>query len=103
MIPGIDLIVIGFLILFGVGAYALLTRSNLLQMIVGMQILTKAGLVAIVWAANRAGQPDLGQVLGMIIIAADTVTVILAVALALQIYKRYATLDIRQISRGDTT
>ena len=65
----LTLILIGILCLLGVGFYGLLISRNLIKVIVALQILGKAALIAFVLAGNVNGQTGLGQALAMTVIA----------------------------------
>jgi NADH:ubiquinone oxidoreductase subunit K len=85
--------------LMAIGLYALLTVRNVIKLLIGLQILAKAAILAMVLAGRVSGQPALGQSLAITIIVADTVVAIVGLALAVQIRQRIGTLDIRALAR----
>jgi NADH:ubiquinone oxidoreductase subunit K len=85
--------------LLAVGLYALLTVRNVIKLLIGLQILAKAAILAMVVAGRVSGEPALGQSLAITIIVADTVVAIVGLALAVQIRQRIGTLDIRALAR----
>ncbi|MBN2048605.1 MAG: NADH-quinone oxidoreductase subunit K [Anaerolineaceae bacterium] len=91
-------ILLGVLALFGVGFYALLTTRNLIKVIVALQILVKAVIIFIILAGNLNGNIDLSQSLALTVIVADTIVAVLGMALAVQIRRKFGTLDIKEIS-----
>lgn len=93
---------LGVLLLVGVGLYGLLILRNLIQIVIALQILAKGAALALVWAGNAAGQPQLGQSLALTVIVADTMVAVVALALALQIHRRFGTLDIRALPGGES-
>lgn len=93
---------LGTLLLVGVGLYGLLILRNLIQIVIALQILAKGAALALVWAGNVAGQPQLGQSLALTVIVADTMVAVVALALALQIHQRFGTLDIRALPGGES-
>jgi len=93
---------LGTLLLVGVGLYGLLILRNLIQIVIALQILAKGAALALVWAGNVAGQPQLGQSLALTVIVADTMVAVVALALALQIHRRFGTLDIRALPGGES-
>lgn len=93
---------LGVLLLVGVGLYGLLVLRNLIQIIIALQILAKGAALALVWAGNVAGQPQLGQSLALTVIVTDTMVAVVALALALQIHRRFGTLDIRALPGGES-
>jgi NADH:ubiquinone oxidoreductase subunit K len=89
---------VGVLGLFGVGLYGLLITRNLIKVVVALQILVKAALLALVAAGNASGQTTLAQSLAVTVIVADTIVAVIALALAVQVRRRFGTLDVRTLS-----
>jgi NADH:ubiquinone oxidoreductase subunit K len=84
--------------LLGVGLYGLLITRNLIKIVVVLQILVKAVVLAFVMAGKISGQPGIGQSVAATVIVADTVVAVVALALAVQVRVRFGTLDIPKIS-----
>jgi NADH:ubiquinone oxidoreductase subunit K len=89
---------IGVVGLLGVGFYGLLVSRNLIKIVVCLQILAKAALLALVAAGQVTGQVDLGQSLALTVIVADTIVAVMGIALGVQIRRRTGTLDVRKLS-----
>ena len=85
--------------LLGIGLYALLVARNLIKIIIMLQILVKAVILAFVLAGNTSGQMGLGQSMATTIIVADTVVAVFGLALVIQIRRRLGTLDVKQIAQ----
>ncbi len=88
----------GVLGLFGVGLYGLLITRNLIKIVVALQILVKAAVLALVAAGRISGQVHLGQSLAVTVIVADTVIAVVGLALAVQVRRRFNTLDVQALS-----
>jgi len=85
-------------ILFFLGLIGLLVRRNIIFMLMSIEImLNSAGLVFIM-AANHWKQPD-GQVMFIFILAVAAVEVSIGLALILQVYHHYKTLDADAINQ----
>ncbi len=85
-------------ILFLVGLVGLLVRRNILFMLMSIEImLNSAGLVFII-AGTHWGEPD-GQVMFIFILAVAAVEVSIGLALILQVYHHYKTLDVDAINK----
>lgn len=84
--------------LLGVGLYALLIVRNLIRMIVALQILVKGAMLALVVAGRLNGQIEVAQSLALTVIVADTIVAVVAMALAVQVQRRFGTLDIKALS-----
>jgi NADH-quinone oxidoreductase subunit K len=85
-------------ILFLLGLIGLLVRRNMIFMLMSIEIMfNSAGLVFII-AGNRWGQPD-GQVMFIFILAVTAVEVSIALALILQVYHHFKTLDADSVNK----
>jgi NADH-quinone oxidoreductase subunit K len=85
-------------ILFLIGLVGLLVRRNMIFMLMSIEIMfNSAGLVFII-AGNHWRQPD-GQVMFIFILAVTAVEVAIALALILQVYHHYKTLDSDAINK----
>jgi NADH-quinone oxidoreductase subunit K len=85
--------------LLAIGLYGLLVVRNLIQIVIALQVLAKAAILALVWAGQVSGRPELGQSLAVTVIVADTVVAILGLTLAIEVRRRTGTLDIQALAR----
>ena len=95
----LNTLAIGIIMLLGIGLYGLLITRNLIKMVMVLQLLAKAAILALVLAGKSSGNPGLGQSIAATVIVADTIVAVLGLALALQIRRHFGTLDIPEISR----
>ncbi|HEX6386368.1 MAG TPA: NADH-quinone oxidoreductase subunit K [Anaerolineae bacterium] len=98
ILSSITVLLAGILGLLGVGLYGLLALRNLFQIVVALQILVKAVVLALVVAGHASGQLELGQGLAVTVIVADTVVAVIGLALAVQVKRRLGTLDVKALS-----
>lgn len=89
---------IGVLGLLGIGLYGLLIIRNLIKIVIALQILAKAAVLGLVVAGSLSGQVNLGQSLAATVIVADTVVAVIGLALAVQVRRRFGTLDIQALA-----
>ncbi len=89
---------VGVLGLLGVGLYGLLIAHNLIKIVIALQILVKAALLALVMAGQASGQINLSQSLAVTVIVADTVVAVIGLALAVQVRRRFGTLDVQALT-----
>ncbi len=94
----VAIVAVGVAGLLAVGLYGLMVVRNLIKIIVALQILAKSAMLAFVAAGSATGQIQLGQSLVVTIIVADTVVAVIAIALAVQVKRRFGTLDVRQLT-----
>lgn len=83
--------------LFGVGLYGLLITRNLIKVVMVLQILVKAVVLALVLAGKISGNLGLGQSIAATVIVVDTIVAVVGLALAVQVRRRFGTLDVSKI------
>ena len=93
-----DIVFITVLVLFGVGLYGLLVVRNLIKIVVALQIMVKAVVLALVAAGSVSGQTNLGQSLALTVIVVDTMVAVIGLALAVQVRRHFGTLDVKDLS-----
>ncbi len=80
-----------------IGLYGLLAVRNLFKIIITLQILVKAAVLALVVAGQASGRIQLGQSLAVTVIVADTIVAVIALALAVQVKQRLGTVDVGRL------
>jgi len=85
------------ILLFGLGLIGLLVRRNILFMLMSLEIMLNAAGLAFVIAGARWVQPE-GQVMFMFILAIAAAEVAVGLALVLQVYHQFKTLDTDAVS-----
>lgn len=80
-----------------IGLYGLLAVRNLFKIIITLQILVKAAVLALVVAGQTSGRIQLGQSLAVTVIVADTIVAVIALALAVQVKQRLGTVDVGRL------
>ncbi|MCC6368609.1 MAG: NADH-quinone oxidoreductase subunit NuoK [Bryobacterales bacterium] len=91
----------GFLIagvLFSLGVIGVLVRRNFLFVLMSIEVMVNAAGLAFVVAGARWRQPD-GQVVFLFILAMAAAEVSVGLALVLELYHQYKSLDTDAISR----
>lgn len=91
-------VLLGVILLLIVGFYGLLITRNLIKLVLVLQILVKAVVIALVLAGKASGNLGMGQSLAATVIVADTVVAVVGLALAVQVRRRVGTLDLAKIS-----
>jgi multisubunit Na+/H+ antiporter MnhC subunit len=79
------------LFLLGVGFYALLMVRNLIKVMVGLQLLGKGAVLALVLAGYLRGQVNLAQSMALTVI-------VVGLALAVQVRRHFGTLDLKALT-----
>ena len=88
-----DIVLIGVIGLLGIGIYGLLITRNMIKLVMVLQLLVKSAILALMLAGKVSGQVGLGQSLAATVIVADTMVAVVGLAIAIQIRRRFNTLD----------
>ncbi|HEX6996104.1 MAG TPA: NADH-quinone oxidoreductase subunit NuoK [Gammaproteobacteria bacterium] len=84
-------------ILFALGLIGVLVRRNLIFMLMAIEIMLNATALAFVAAGARWAQPD-GQVMFILVLTLAAAEVSVALALLMQVYRSFKTLDADALS-----
>ena len=79
-------------ILFSLGLLGLLVRRNILFVLMSIEVMMNAAAVAFVASGSRWAQAD-GQVMFILILTLAAAEASVGLALVLQLYRRFETLD----------
>ncbi len=85
-------------VLFSIGLVGLLVRRNIIFMLLSIEVMLNAAGLAFIVAGFRWGAPD-GQVMFMFILAMAAAEVAVGLALVLQMYQKFKTLDVDSASK----
>ena len=83
--------------LFALGLFGLLLRRNVIFVLMSLEIMMNAAALAFISAGSRWMQPD-GQIMFILILTLAASEVAVGLALVLQVYKRYVSLDTDALS-----
>lgn len=84
-------------VLFVIGLAGVLVRRNLIFILMSLEIMLNAAGLAFVVAGSRWGQAD-GQIMFLLILTLAAAEVGVGLGLALQIFRRFKTLDADAVS-----
>lgn len=79
-------------VLFTLGLLGLLVRRNVIFVLMSLEIMMNASALAFISAGARWVQPD-GQIMFILILTLAAAEVTVGLALVLQVYRRYVSLD----------
>src|ERR1043165_2951990 len=83
-------------ILFALGLAGVLTRKNVIFMLISVEIMLNAAGLAFVAAGSKWQQAD-GQVMFLFILAMAAAEVSVGLAMVLQIYHQHKTMDVEEL------
>jgi len=84
-------------ILFSLGLVGVLTRRNIVFVLMSLEVLLNACGLAFIVAGSRWEQPD-GQIMFLLILTLAAAEVAVGLSLIIQLYRRYQTVDINMLS-----
>jgi NADH-quinone oxidoreductase subunit K len=90
------LILAGILFVLGL-VCVLVWRSNIIMMLIGIEVMLNAAMLAFVGGANQWGMAD-GQVFALMIMAMTSAEVSLALALVVYLHRRKRTVNADEFS-----
>jgi NADH-quinone oxidoreductase subunit K len=93
-----NIILLGVIALLGVGFYGLLITRNMIKVVMVLQILIKGVIMGLVLAGKLGGNIGLGQSTAATVLVADTIVAVVGLAMAVQVRRRFGTLDVPKIS-----
>ncbi len=85
--------------LLGIGLYGVLISRNLIKVVVGLQILVKGAMIALVLAGRLNGKLNTAASLALTVIVVDTIIAVVELALAVQIRRVTGSLDVKSLSK----
>lgn len=91
-----NIVLIVAAILFVLGLVGVLTRKNIIFILISIEVMLNAAGLAFVAAGAKWQQPD-GQVMFLFILAMAAAEVSIGLALVLQAYHQHKTLDVAQL------
>ena len=84
-------------ILFSIGLIGVLTRRNIVFVLMSLEIMLNAGGLAFIVAASRWCH-DAGQIMFLMILTLAAAEVAVGLGLIIQMFRRYKTVDINVLS-----
>jgi len=94
----LHIVLVGIIGLFGVALYGLLISRNLIKIVLVLQIMVKAAVLALVLAGQVSWRMGIGQSIAATVIVADTIVAVVGLALAVQIRRLVGTVDTRNLN-----
>lgn len=85
-------------ILFCLGLTGLMLRRNMLFVLMSLEVMLNSAALAFIVGATAWGQPD-GQAMFLLVITVAAAEASVGLALMIQLYQRFRTLDLNATSR----
>ena len=88
---------IGVALTLIVGLYCVLTTRNLVRVLIGLEIVTKAVTLLIILCGYAAGRTALAQSLAITLIIIEVAVIVVAVGIVLCVYRHDQSIDVAQV------
>lgn len=95
MIPLQHFLFIGA-VLFSLGLFAVITRKNAIQILMGIELMINAAILNMVAFGKYDKIDNTGQIFGLLIIVLAAASVAVALVIIMNLYKRVKTIDPNQ-------
>ena len=94
-----QLYIAAIVILLGIGIYCLISRRNLIQLIIGVEVIAKAVSLSFILAGTLQGNEQIAQAIVVTIILIEAVSTAVALSLVVATYRHIGSLDINILKR----
>jgi len=84
-------------VLFFIGAYCMIVSRNIIKQIIGLEIISKSALIAIISSGALTNNINLAQALIIVIILVEAVIIATGLALVVKNYRINGSIDIEKI------
>ena len=84
-------------ILFAIGLIGVLTRRNIVFVLMSLEIMLNASALAFIVAGSRWGEAD-GQIMFIMILTLAAAEVAIGLGLIIQMFRQFTTIDINVLS-----
>lgn len=92
-----QLYVLAIIILAGIGIYCLVARKNIVQLVIGIEVIAKGVTLSFILAGFLQGNEQIAQAIVITIIVIEAITAAIAMALIVRAYRHTDSLDINDL------
>lgn len=85
--------------LFLIGLFCLLTRRNVIKQVIGLKIMLQSVTLSLLYAGHVLDDAGLAQAMVVSALVVETIIIAVALALIINIYRRYPSGDIDRLTR----
>jgi NADH-quinone oxidoreductase subunit K len=97
MSVGLNHFLVLSVILFSLGIYAVLTRKNAIQVLMGIELILNSANINFIAFARYGNFGFTGQVISLFVIILAAAEAAVALAIVLNIYKQYSSVNVDEI------
>lgn len=92
-------ILVAAVLMIVIGIFCMMKTINLLRVVMGTELATKAITLALVYAGYRTGNINTAQSFIVTIIVLEAVVSVASAGIALALYKHYGSMDIKNLNK----
>jgi len=81
------------------GLYCMLASRNILRLLIGVEIFSKACILALIASGDALGNPNLAQALAITMIAVEVVVVAVGLGLIIRLYNQTGSIDVWSLDK----
>jgi NADH-quinone oxidoreductase subunit K len=89
----------GVVLVLVIGIYYVVTTRNLIRVLIGMELLTKAVTLLVVAAGYAVGQMALAQAMAITLVVIEVVVMVVAISVILCIHRNSGSIDPAQLRK----
>lgn len=86
-------------LLIGIGIYCIIAKKNLIQILIGIEIIAKGVTLSFITGGFILGNEQIAQAIVITIILIEVVTAAIAMSVIVNVYKHTGSLDVKDIKR----
>jgi multisubunit Na+/H+ antiporter MnhC subunit len=90
---------VAIVVLVGIGVYCLLARRNIIQLLIGIEVIAKGVTLSFILAGFFQGNEQIAQAIVITIILIEVITMAVAMSLAVMAHRHTRSLDIKDLRR----
>ena len=94
-----QLYMLAIIVLIGIGVYCLLARRNLIQLLIGIEVIAKGVTLSFILAGFFQGNEQIAQAIVITIILIEVITIAVAMSLIVVAQRHTGSLDIKDFRR----
>jgi len=90
---------VAIVVLIGIGVYCLLARRNIIQLLIGIEVIAKGVTLSFILGGFFQGNEQIAQAIVITIILIEVITMAVAMSLAVMSHRHTGSLDIKDLRR----
>jgi multicomponent Na+:H+ antiporter subunit C len=94
-----QLYMVAIVVLIGIGVYCLLAKRNIIQLLIGVEVIAKGVTLSFILGGFFQGNEQVAQAIVITIILIEVITMAVAMSLAVMAHRHTGSLDIKDLRR----